>query len=192
MNVQGEKPKKVLGSAAPMAMAGAVMLKQRNAQMSALQHIIGLVSDFGGAIDKSLSIMASCGLSVVPSNINTKKQHIESYHKDTTIHDILMRKQIIESTYQAEPVCIYSANGNSIDLIKWLLEGNPSPLSMTVLSPVTHHVGIYWVTIWTMPCTHFIEQKSRKDKTYTGSFCSTHKDVLNCQPEQVRQNRRET
>ena len=130
MNVQGEKPKnKSWGQLPPMAMAGAVMLKQRNAQMSAFQHIIGLVSDFGGATDKSLSIMASCGLSVVPSTINTKKQHLESYHKDTTIHDILMKKQIIESTYQAEPVSIYSANGNSIDRIKWLLEVNPSPLS---------------------------------------------------------------
>ena len=55
--------------------AGSIMLKCRNKHMSRWHHCLALMLDFGGAKNKTISAMNSCGLSVTPHTINEKKRH---------------------------------------------------------------------------------------------------------------------
>ena len=59
-----------------MAVAGAVLLHQRNDHMSAVQHALGLVLDFGGATDKTISVLANVGVSSAPRTILTLKNDL--------------------------------------------------------------------------------------------------------------------
>ena len=73
---------------AAVAMGGAILLKSRNEQMSAIQHINGLLMDFAGTKDKTIDILSKKKLCVRSSTLAQKKKQIAEDHHQKVICNI--------------------------------------------------------------------------------------------------------
>ena len=56
--------------------AAAVLLHQRNKFLSSIQHTVGLLFDFGGLLDKTITAIKNLGFSVGPSSISGKRKNL--------------------------------------------------------------------------------------------------------------------
>ncbi len=83
---------------ASLVTAAATLLYARNKHTSALPQSIGLILDFGGATDKTLSAMSTLGLSVATSTILEKKAAIAAHHDRLIEYTIIQRKDTITTT----------------------------------------------------------------------------------------------
>ena len=61
------------------AVAGSILLQQRNQQMSAVHNALALQLDFGGTRDRSIQSLAGCRMSVSTSTVHQRKAGIEQY-----------------------------------------------------------------------------------------------------------------
>ena len=60
-----------------LAASGSILLKERNKKMSRLHHCVGLFLDHGGAKNKAISAIQTCGASVAYTTINEKKKKLK-------------------------------------------------------------------------------------------------------------------
>lgn len=81
--------------AASVVTAASVLLHQRNKQTAALPHAVGLMLDFRGATDKTISAMANLGISVATSTILAKKAAIAAHHDKVLKDTIIKRKDTV-------------------------------------------------------------------------------------------------
>ena len=117
--------------APPMAVAGSILLHQRNKQMSAVQNSLGLQMDFGGTRDKALSILAGCGISASTTTLYRRKKDIERHHNELVNESIVRRRdQIISREIARFPslsLPVFTANSSNVRFIHWLLESQVLP-----------------------------------------------------------------
>ena len=114
---------------AAVAMGGAILLKSRNEQMSAIQHINGLLMDFAGTKDKTIDILSKKKLCVRSSTLAQKKKQIAEDHHQKVICPLIHRKDTIVSSYLlSSTVPIYTTDGSSMYVITQVLGMRPCPI----------------------------------------------------------------
>ena len=108
-----------------LAISGSILLHHRNKQMSATQHALGLIMDFGGARDRAISVLSNCNIVSAPNTLYGKKKDIEAYHAENIKETILERKLVLElMEFEAclnLPVPIFSVTKSGLQLINWAL-----------------------------------------------------------------------
>ena len=78
---------------AALSLAGALLLHQRCKHLVLYQDILGLILDFGGATDTTISALAQCGVACSLSTLHRLKKQIEIYHYEYVIGPLLPRSQ---------------------------------------------------------------------------------------------------
>ena len=109
-----------------LAVAGSILLQQRNQQLSAVQNALALQLDFGGTRDRSIQSLAGCGMSVSTSTVHQRKADIEQYHSELVTHSILKRRDCVIQNELLKllnlQLKIYTATGSNLTFISWLLQ----------------------------------------------------------------------
>jgi hypothetical protein len=136
--------------------------------MSSIQHSLGLILDFGGTRDKTISALSNCGITTATSTIHNKKKQLAVYHDEKLAKSLFREKEDFEINLAILcmnlPIPFYDVSKSNLTFIKWMQQITRSQLPCVEKDPAL------WDIYEILEKESFIEPLINKVRTFTG-FC---------------------